>query len=78
MSNFFLFQKNSKGFGDFCVRNVEHNAFGRREIEIAEQGELKGSAVMFRHYLMHRWRDLHTLSNILKEGISNSIERFFQ
>ncbi|XP_076448238.1 putative adenosylhomocysteinase 3 [Babylonia areolata] len=30
-------QKNSKGSGDFCVKNIDHNAFGRREIEIAEQ-----------------------------------------
>ncbi|GFR71313.1 adenosylhomocysteinase [Elysia marginata] len=30
-------QKNSKGFSDFCVKNIEHSAFGRREIEIAEQ-----------------------------------------
>ena len=39
-------QKTSKGFTDFCVRNVEQAAFGRREIEIAEQGETRlcGSA----------------------------------
>lgn len=30
-------QTNSKGFGDFCVRNIIQAAFGRREIEIAEQ-----------------------------------------
>ena len=34
-----VFQKNAKGFSDFCVRNIENAAFGRREIEIAEQGE---------------------------------------
>lgn len=33
-------QKNSKGSNDFCVRNIDLHAFGRREIEIAEQGEL--------------------------------------
>lgn len=33
-------QKNSKGFVDFCVRNISQHAFGRREIEIAEQGDL--------------------------------------
>lgn len=32
-------QNNSKGFNDFCVRNVGQHAFGRREIEIAEQGK---------------------------------------
>ncbi|XP_064486521.1 adenosylhomocysteinase-like 1 isoform X3 [Ornithodoros turicata] len=30
-------QKNSKGFTDFCVKNISQAAFGRREIEIAEQ-----------------------------------------
>lgn len=34
-------QSNSKGFADFCVRNIQQHAFGRREIEIAEQGMLK-------------------------------------
>ncbi|KAH3845716.1 hypothetical protein DPMN_087999, partial [Dreissena polymorpha] len=30
-------QQNTKGFTDFCVKNIDHAAFGRREIEIAEQ-----------------------------------------
>ncbi|XP_023239421.1 putative adenosylhomocysteinase 3 [Centruroides sculpturatus] len=30
-------QKNSKGFDDFCIKNINQAAFGRREIEIAEQ-----------------------------------------
>ncbi|XP_013414735.1 S-adenosylhomocysteine hydrolase-like protein 1 isoform X2 [Lingula anatina] len=30
-------QQSSQGFKDFCVRNIEQHAFGRREIEIAEQ-----------------------------------------
>lgn len=30
-------QKTDKGFTDFCVRNISQHAFGRREIEIAEQ-----------------------------------------
>lgn len=30
-------QRNSKGFQDFCVRNMQQCSFGRREIEIAEQ-----------------------------------------
>lgn len=33
-------QSNSKEFADFCVRNINQHAFGRREIEIAEQGKL--------------------------------------
>lgn len=32
-------QSNSKGFSDFCVRNIHQHAFGRREIEIAQQGK---------------------------------------
>lgn len=32
-------QKNSKGSGDFCVKNIKQAEFGRREIEIAEQGK---------------------------------------
>lgn len=31
-------QKNSKGNGDFCIKNIKQAEFGRREIEIAEQG----------------------------------------
>ncbi|XP_029539210.1 S-adenosylhomocysteine hydrolase-like protein 1 isoform X2 [Oncorhynchus nerka] len=30
-------QVNSKGTNDFCVKNIKHAEFGRREIEIAEQ-----------------------------------------
>ncbi|KAE8752764.1 hypothetical protein FOCC_FOCC000502, partial [Frankliniella occidentalis] len=30
-------QKSSSGFSDFCVKNISQHAFGRREIEIAEQ-----------------------------------------
>lgn len=31
-------QKNSKGCSDFCIKNIKQADFGRREIEIAEQG----------------------------------------
>jgi hypothetical protein len=31
-------QKTTKGLTDFCVRNIDQHLFGRREIEIAEQG----------------------------------------
>lgn len=34
-------QQNSKGSNDFCVRSINQHAFGRREIEIAEQGTAK-------------------------------------
>ncbi|XP_023320247.1 S-adenosylhomocysteine hydrolase-like protein 1 isoform X1 [Eurytemora carolleeae] len=30
-------QKNSTGFADFCVKKISQHAYGRREIEIAEQ-----------------------------------------
>ncbi|GIX75547.1 uncharacterized protein CEXT_289411 [Caerostris extrusa] len=32
-------QVNSSGNSDFCVKNIKQHAFGRREIEIAEQGK---------------------------------------
>lgn len=32
-------QKNSKGFSDFCIKNIKQADFGRKEIEIAQQGE---------------------------------------
>lgn len=31
-------QVNSHGSSDFCVKNIKQAEFGRREIEIAEQG----------------------------------------
>ncbi|KAF2984794.1 hypothetical protein EK904_014800, partial [Melospiza melodia maxima] len=37
-------QKNSKGSSDFCVKNIKQAEFGRREIEIAEQGTGPSSA----------------------------------
>lgn len=39
-------QKNSKGNGDFCIKNIKQADFGRREIEIAEQGKPKASKLM--------------------------------
>lgn len=36
---FVLVQKNSSGGADFCVKNIKLSDFGRREIEIAEQGK---------------------------------------
>lgn len=38
---------NSRGFSDFCIRNVELAEFGRREIEIAEQ-EMPGIMLLRR------------------------------
>lgn len=35
-------QQNTKGINDFCVRSINQHAFGRREIEIAEQGGAHG------------------------------------
>ena len=32
-------QTAADGFSDFCIRNIQQAAFGRREIEIAEQGQ---------------------------------------
>ena len=37
-------QKTSKGFSDFCIKNIKQADFGRREIEIAQQGKVKESS----------------------------------
>lgn len=34
-------QQNTKGGIDFCVRSINQHGFGRREIEIAEQGKVR-------------------------------------
>lgn len=39
-------QVNTHGSSDFCVKNIKQAEFGRREIEIAEQGK----ASCFMHY----------------------------
>ncbi len=36
-------QQTSKGMVDFCVRNINQAAYGRKEIDIAEQGMLKNA-----------------------------------
>lgn len=41
-------QKNSKGSKDFCVKDISQALFGRREIQIAEQGTL-----LFQKNLQH-------------------------
>lgn len=32
-------QRTSRGFSDFCIKDIKQADFGRREIEIAEQGK---------------------------------------
>lgn len=44
-------QVNSKGSSDFCVKNIKQAEFGRREIEIAEQGEKKKKIY---HFVLRR------------------------
>lgn len=39
MKPVFILQQNSRSSSDFCVKNIDHAAFGRREIEIAETGK---------------------------------------
>lgn len=54
-------QVNSKGSSDFCVKNIKQAEFGRREIEIAEQGlELP---------------DLYLLSGFPSLGIKRHVHR---
>ena len=54
---YFLLQKNSKGFNDFAVRRIKHAQYGRREIEIAEQGGWKNSfekkRILFFYLIYH-------------------------
>lgn len=40
-------QQTSKGMADFCVRNINQAAYGRKEIDIAEQG------IIIQLYLKH-------------------------
>lgn len=49
-------QVNSKGSSDFCVKNIKQAEFGRREIEIAEQGKTQreGFSLLF-------WLIWHTI-----------------
>ncbi len=34
-------QKSSKGFSDFCIKNIKQAEFGRRGIEMAQQGKVE-------------------------------------
>ncbi|GBN37054.1 hypothetical protein AVEN_258110-1 [Araneus ventricosus] len=40
-------QVNSAGSSDFCVKNIKQHNFGRREIEIAEQGKYLSFSPLF-------------------------------
>lgn len=40
-------QKTSKGLSDFCIKNIKQADFGRREIEIAQQGKTQTSVYVF-------------------------------
>lgn len=46
-------QVNSKGSSDFCVKNIKQAEFGRREIEIAEQGETQQGQSLFTTFLIN-------------------------
>lgn len=50
-------QTNSKGSSNFCVKNIKQAEFGRREIEIAEQGK-EGSEWRTRSTLRTSSQDL--------------------
>ncbi|KAI1230900.1 hypothetical protein IHE44_0008332 [Lamprotornis superbus] len=39
-------QTNSKGSSNFCVKNIKQAEFGRREIEIAEQGTKRSTCLL--------------------------------
>lgn len=40
-------QNNSKGFSDFCIKNIKQAEFGRREIELAQQGKITESLNLY-------------------------------
>lgn len=46
-------QKNSKEGSDFCVRSINQHGFGRREIEIAEQGKLLNTSLKFVNKILY-------------------------
>lgn len=48
-------QVNSKGSSDFCVKNIKQAEFGRREIEIAEQGKPEEDGVNSAFHLEVLW-----------------------
>ena len=50
-TSIFYVQKNSSGGSDFCVKNIKLADFGRREIEIAEQGK-RNFVLSLRDWLM--------------------------
>lgn len=43
-------QVNTHGSSDFCVKNIKQAEFGRREIEIAEQGTVCWTTSAHRHF----------------------------
>lgn len=63
-------QKTEKGFTDFCVRNINQQAFGRREIEIAEQ-EMPGIMALRKRAADDKVR---LFSVMMTEGISTKIK----
>lgn len=46
-------QVNSHGSSDFCVKNIKQAEFGRREIEIAEQGTADLTVLYFIVLIFH-------------------------
>lgn len=59
-------QKNTGGGSDFCVRSINQHGFGRREIEIAEQGLTRKSIQNYPHIL---WLIYVLVFNVEMPGI---------
>lgn len=69
-------QTNSKGSSNFCVKNIKQAEFGRREIEIAEQGKERERVGARINPLVASHQDPQTTSHLkanLKVTLDNSV-----
>lgn len=64
-------QVNTHGSSDFCVKNIKQAEFGRREIEIAEQGisDLTGTLWAFQRSLIITFYKLSIVYNIIMDPL---------
>lgn len=61
-------QVNTHGSSDFCVKNIKQAEFGRREIEIAEQGTSELSVFRYFQFLMR-----NPVRTIITEPFADSV-----
>ena len=68
-------QITEKGFTDFCVRNINQHAFGRREIEIAEQ-EMPGIMALRKRARNDKVKKIKNYLNLKVEKICGQGQKF--